>query len=275
MFKSIWFLVLVGILIGGCGSGDAPKPKAQEGVVNLDDNKTSDLTAENRLLKEELKKLTEGKRVVFESMFAAMVANNEELVLKKSVEIEKNYPETKEALIAHKFKLRIINKYKNKLDNSMSLMKKKDNKSLKTVWYYDEKTQGKMSTSPIFVYISKRYDDKAVLRMRLQTTTESINGTNGFVLFSDRSSYDIIPPIEDIKKKQIQGGLWSWYDKELNIKEIDMLKDIVYAKKPSIRFLKSRKYEQLPISFSDRKAIIRILRAYYNMNKVAKLDKYL
>ncbi|MCV6609076.1 MAG: hypothetical protein OIF32_12760 [Campylobacterales bacterium] len=275
MIKNIWLLVFTSIFIIGCSSGEkTPTPeekKIQEEIVQEKEGKV-DLKEENELLKKELHKLKKGKKEIFESMFAAMVANNEDLVFKKALEIEKNYPETKEALIANKFKVRIINKYKNRLNSSMESISKKDNKPLQTVWYYDKKTKAKMSSSPIFVYISKKYDGQPVLRMRLQTTSESLNRLNGFVLYSESNSYDIVPPAMDIKQKQIIGGMWAWYDMEMGKKEISMMKDVIYAKKPLVRFLKGSKYEQLPLSGNDRRAIARVLRTYYQMKKVLKYE---
>lgn len=273
MNLKLLFFTLATILFLGC-SGDGPKTPEKENGAIKESNATKvdveKLQQENKKLKEVLFRLTKSKKKQFEAMVAAMVAGDEESVYKKSIYIEKEYPESKEAQVAKKYRSKIASKYRGTLQSSLAQMKKRVHKPLKSVWYYDKNLEATIATAPVFIYISQKEDKKPALRIRFQTTNESLNKTSGFILFSDSSSYDIIPPKSDIKQKQIKGGLWSWYDKPLTEEEVTMLKDVVYAKKPVIRFIKENRYEELPIAVPLRNAIIRTIRTYYAMEKTAR-----
>lgn len=271
--KKIIFPALILIFLNGCYFFTDKEflSLQQDHVEKIKkiESENRELLDENEKLKQEVRSLKVDKNEYIQALNLATKDGNHRDVIKYASMIEMDFPDSKEAIIAKKSReisQDIINK---KLYNATKSLKLKENKTTKTKWYYDKTEEYKLPTTPLFLYIEEREHSPLVLKLRLQTTEATGNFTKGFSLLGDGGTYNIIPTKEDLKQKQIAGGVWIWSEKKVTKKDITMLKDIIYSKSPSVRFLKESGYEELPLALKTRQSMIRVINGYLAMENIS------
>ncbi len=276
--KKIVFPLLISLLFTGCHfftdeEFEAMQQREQERLQALQ-QKNSALKEQNSALEKRVHSLVVNKPEYMQSLMVAKNAQDDKAIITQATRIEKEFPNSKEALIANQLKKEALQRVDNRLAFQTRHLEKQTSPNKKSVWYYDKASKNSLATAPIVLFITKEKED-VFLTMRLQTAQMGSDLTRGFMLISDNSRYSIMPTPSKLRHKQIASGVWIWSEQRVDKEDLDMLKDLIYSNNPAIRFLKNSSYEELPLSKDLRKSMIRVINGYKVIEETLEIKERL
>jgi PBP1b-binding outer membrane lipoprotein LpoB len=130
---------------------------------------------------------------------------------------------------------------------------------IRAVTFYKDKTTADASLSSQFhTYIGQK-DKRVWLRLFIQFYGKEWLFVRSFTVKAGSQVYDITPRYDEFERDNSAYSVWEWYDGAVTSKEIQIIKAVIAADKPVVRFNGQTYYSDYTITAAEQKALQNVL----------------
>jgi hypothetical protein len=129
-------------------------------------------------------------------------------------------------------------------------------------WYYSKGTPQYTNYNSFHLYMGKENNGKPWLRFRIQYTADDWLFIESYVIKTDNNSYTISPSHGEVETDNGSGGIWEWYDVQLDSKLYNIVKDVITSKSVKLRHNGKQYYKDRTINEKEKQGLQEILNAF-------------
>lgn len=265
---SVCLVVLLTFLMTGCGPSqteyDSIKRENESLKIEISNLKKEieELRfGSSRLLAQGVKYFEDGKfelaKNTFETLLNKHPSSNEakdaktyidraNLELKKLKELEASKREREEQ------------EKKARIANATKRMSKKYDELEGITWYTDSSTHA-FHTS-FHLYFGQRKSDTPWLRLKIRYYADDWLFIDSFFVVADGQRFE--KPLAKFERDHGSGSIWEWYDENVSVSDMAMIKAIIRSKKATIRFTGNQYHKDHVITAQEKKSLQNVIDAF-------------
>ncbi|WP_353119448.1 hypothetical protein [Myroides odoratus] len=239
----------------------------------VDESKYNALLEENKELKKEIENLKNGPSVILTRANNYIKEGNLPYAKIALTNLIENHPDSNESSEA-KEKLKDISLKQNEEEEKAKKEKEKrltnatknlksDHDDIKGItWYRDKTTTTYNNRNSLHLYMGKSKNNSPWLRFRIQYAGDDWLFIESYVIKTDTDTHTIYTSYGEVERDNGYGGIWEWYDINLDKQTYKIIKDIIQSKSVKIRHNGKQYYKDRTITQTEKKALENMLDAY-------------
>lgn len=160
---------------------------------------------------------------------------------------------------------RLLAKNQKILDEALTRMRSVRSETQNITWYYNKNVSHYVYKNSFEAYIGQSDEGDLWLRLRIYYNGENGLNIHTYGLYVDDKEYTISTLNGKMERGRGPKGAYEWFDKYVSAKEIEMLQEIMNAKRAALRYMGKTENWERTLTEMEKLRIKYVMEAYQAM----------
>lgn len=151
-----------------------------------------------------------------------------------------------------------------RLAEATSKMKSKTDEVRSITFYKDQNTPDYRLDTRIYLYIGRK-ENQLWMRLYLRYYGDDWLFVDSFTIKAGDQVFEIAPRYDEFQRDNNGYHVWEWYDGAVTNKELQIIRAVIAADEPVLRFNGDKYYSDYVITAAERQALQNVLDAFVAM----------